>query len=241
MGTGMNTGVSDDGACSSPLCRTIVFFAPFVILGIYLFFLHQALPASAFWTLVSISLAYFIPPAGKETVIPLGIVLGLPWWLVAFSIALYDILGALFVTWNFSLTFKFPYFGKRVRKLVEGGREFFNRRPWLERLNYLGLILLVMVPFEGSGGITSAIVGRIMGMRSHAVILCIAIGSFASCYAIALGADYIWSIIDLEKLPGIEAALIGFLALAIFLLARALLHRRKYAHTVEGKNQSRVK
>jgi uncharacterized membrane protein len=241
MGIRMNTGVIDDGASSLPLFRAVLFFAPFVILGIYLFFLNQALSASAFWTLVSISLAYFIPPAGKETVIPLGIVLGLPWWLVAVSVAIYDILGALFVTWNFSLTFKFPYFGKRVKKLVEGGRDFFDRRPWLERLNYLGLILLVMVPFEGSGGITSAIVGRIMGMRSLAIILCIAIGSFASCFAIALGAEYIWSIIDLEKLPGIEAVLIGFLALAIVLLARAFLHKRKYAHTVQGKNEIRVK
>jgi hypothetical protein len=40
-------------------------------------------------------ISYILPPEGKETVIPAGIILGVPWWLMALSIVRIDLETAL--------------------------------------------------------------------------------------------------------------------------------------------------
>ncbi|HQA80753.1 MAG TPA: hypothetical protein PLV96_08175, partial [Methanoregulaceae archaeon] len=53
------------------------------------------LPLNAALILGGLMITYYIPPAGKESIIPIGIALGIPWWLMATSLAVLDVLTAL--------------------------------------------------------------------------------------------------------------------------------------------------
>jgi uncharacterized membrane protein len=162
------------------------------LLGIpYLVLLLFFLPYSLWLAHGGLLIAYILPPAGKESVIPIGIALGLPWWLMAISIALMDVLAAIFLALNFDIALKIPGVGGWIRKFIANGEEFFSRRPWLERFYFTGVVMFVMFPLQGSGGIGGTLVGRMMGLSPGKVIGAIAIGALAGCTIIAIGAEAI--------------------------------------------------
>ncbi len=151
-------------------------------------------------------LAYVIPPAGKETVIPLGIALGFPWWLIAFSIALLDIIAGLFMALNFSVALKIPLLGGWIKTFIANGEQFFRKRPWLEHYYFIGVVLFVMFPLQGSGGIGATLVGRMIGLSPGRVLLAISIGALTGCALIALGAEAIKELILVNLTLGIAVA-----------------------------------
>ncbi|MEM2124220.1 MAG: hypothetical protein QXL43_02655, partial [Methanolinea sp.] len=73
---------------------------PFAIGGSYISLCFLLMPRESALLLGGLMLAYLVPPAGKESIVPLGIALGLPWWLVAFSIGLMDVLAGIFMALN---------------------------------------------------------------------------------------------------------------------------------------------
>ncbi|MDE4908719.1 small multi-drug export protein [Methanogenium marinum] len=186
---------------------------PFAILILYPCILYFALPSSLFWTFFALSLAYFIPPAGKETVIPLMVVAGIPWWLAAFSIMLFDLMGALFIIWNFPLALRIPWFGHWAERFMLTGREQFDRYPIIEHISSVGLAFFVMIPFEGSGGVAASIIGRVLGMDYLKILISVGVGSLLSASAIALSAGYIISLVESGIISGIAGA--GILIVAV--------------------------
>ena len=60
---------------------------------------------------------YFVPPMGKESVIPIGIAQGIPWTILAISIAFVDIVVCLFLIWNFDLAKKLPFIGSGIKRV----------------------------------------------------------------------------------------------------------------------------
>jgi uncharacterized membrane protein len=198
---------------------------PFLLAGCYLVVLSLSLLPGDFLTMIALIVAYLVPPAGKETVIPLGIAVGLPWWLVAFTMAFFDFVGALFMAWNFTLAMKIPVLGGWIERMMRGGREYFDERPWLERLYFAGLLLFVMVPFEGSGGISASVIGRLMGMRKYEVLAFVTVGALVSCFAIALGADYVLDLLERFDIAGTSAVLLVLIAAGIALVAHYAFRR----------------
>lgn len=189
------------------------FIFPFAILILYPCILFLALPSAVFWSFLALALAYFIPPAGKETVIPLMVVAGIPWWLAAFSIMLFDLMGALFIIWNFPLALRIPWFGEWMERFMSTGREQFDRYPVIEHISSVGLAFFVMIPFEGSGGVAAAIIGRVLGMDYLKILISVGIGSLLSASAIALSADFILSLVESGIISGIAGA--GIIIVAI--------------------------
>jgi len=186
---------------------------PFAILTLYTCMLYFALPSALFWTFFALSLAYFVPPAGKETVIPLMVVAGIPWWLATFSIMLFDLMGALFIIWNFPLALRIPGFGHWAERFMTTGREQFDRFPIIEHISTVGLAFFVMIPFEGSGGVAASIIGRVLGMDYLKILISVAIGSLLSASAIALSAGYIMSLVESGIISGIAG--LGIVIVAI--------------------------
>jgi len=186
---------------------------PFAILILYTCILYLALPSALFWTFFALAFAYFVPPAGKETVIPLMVVAGIPWWLAAFSIMLYDLMGALFIIWNFPLALRIPWFGHWAERFMTTGREQFDRFPIIEHISTVGLAFFVMIPFEGSGGVAASIIGRVLGMDYLKILISVAIGSLLSASAIALSAGFIMSLVESGIISGIAG--VGILVVAI--------------------------
>jgi hypothetical protein len=137
---------------------------PFVILAIHLLLLYFFLDQTAFLVTIGLMVAYVLPPAGKETVIPAGIALGIPWWLIAVSIMMIDIETALFMGWNFDLLLKIPLLGRILESFIRKTRVFIDEQPWLKKIYFAGIVVLVMVPVLGSGGIRGSIIGQLLGM-----------------------------------------------------------------------------
>jgi uncharacterized membrane protein len=204
---------ADDPPLHPRVRRVLAFLFPVGIYLLYLFVLRASMPRDEFTVLFGLITAYFFPPAGKESVIPLGIYLGQPWWLMAFSCSLLDCVSSLFVLWNLDLLLAVPYAGPRLSRALANGERLLAGRPWIRRFYAAGLVGFVMVPLQGSGGVTGTLIGRLLGLDPVTVIACVAAGSVISSTAIALGAEY------LLLLTGRT----GLLAAAALLLAAAIL------------------
>jgi len=199
------------------------FFLPFILGIAYLGGLYISMPYSEFLTLGGLMFIYFIPPAGKESVIPLGIAMGVPWWLIGFSVALMDILSSLFMVLNFDLALKIPVLGDRYMKsFMEAGEGFFEKHKYIERLSAIGLAIFVMIPMQGTGGVSTPIVGRMIGIPPLKVMLAVITGSLLGCTIIALGTEYIKDIFVADFTTGILVIII----IAVVVITGYLIYRK---------------
>lgn len=186
-------------------------------LGCYLI-----LPPELSAILGGLMIVYFIPPAGKESVIPLGIALGIPWWLMVIALSLLDVLTGLFMILNFGIALRLPYLGPWISRFLATGDEFMRKRPWLARWRVLGVAFFVFLPFQGTGGIGATVVGMMMGLSPGELLLAIAIGGTAESLMFALGSELIYRLI-LENVylgVGVVIAVILFGALTYLLFRR---------------------
>lgn len=205
------------------LRMTLRFSLPFILGGLYITLLFLSLPVERALLLSGLMGAYIIPPAGKETIIPLGVALGFPWWLIGTSMALLDVLAGLFMALNFELAYTIPLLGTWITKFMNHGHAFLSRRPWLKKFYFTGIVLFVMFPLQGSGGIGASLVGRLLGMSGRNVLIAITIGAFLGCYLIALGAEFVWDLIIARPILGIGVAI----AVIGAIIAAYLVYRNK--------------
>ncbi|KQC05075.1 MAG: hypothetical protein APR53_08885 [Methanoculleus sp. SDB] len=210
-------------ACGHDLSRLSRILIPCALYAGYLIVLYAFLPYHDFLVYLGLAAAYLLPPAGKESVIPLGICLGEAWWLTALTCAMIDIVCALFVVWNFDLLLGVPVIGPAMGRFAGRGRAYIRARPWLANLSYAGLILFVMFPLQGSGGVNATIIGRLLGMGVVPVVVCISAGSLMGCFSIAMGAG--WLIALFRESPP-TAVLLGATMLAACAGAAIWLRRR---------------
>ncbi|MDD1718494.1 MAG: small multi-drug export protein [Methanoregulaceae archaeon] len=203
--------------------RLFLFGLPIFVIGMHIAILFLFLPYEQFLVLMGITVAYILPPAGKETAIPVGIALGLPWWLPAIAISLVDCELGLFMVLNYDLIEKIPLFGRWIATLRVKAGEFVGKHPWFSRAAFSGIVILVMSPVLGSGGIRGSIIGRMLGLSKGAVLLAIAIGAFAGSFGIALGFRYVWSALGTDT--PLKAAVLGVVVAAA--IAGYLIYRYK--------------
>jgi len=165
--------------------RLAKFFIPFIlgfsVFGVIGFLMDEALRV-AYWPLIS---GYFFPPFGKETIIPAGVALGIHPVVMALSIAFVDVVVALFLVWNYDLAKKIPIIGKFIIKVEEKGNTAEEKYGWIKPLRFIGIILFVMVPFQGSGGLVGSIVGRLFGMNPWNTFFAICFGAIIGTLLIA--------------------------------------------------------
>ncbi len=195
---------------------------PFVIVAIHVIILYFFVEPTSFFIIIGLMITYFLPPAGKETVIPAGIALGIPWWLIALSIMLIDIETALFMGWNFDLALKIPVLGGIMESFIEKAHEFIRDQPWLKKIYFAGIVVIVMTPVMGSGGIRGSIIGQLLGMQKIPIFLAIFIGAFIGCFGIAVGAVFLQELFVKSIILG-TAAVAGLIIIA---LAGWLYHKR---------------
>lgn len=176
-----------------------------------------------FWSLIS---GYFFPPLGKETIIPGGIIAGIDPLIMALSIAFVDIIIALFLVWNYDLTKKIPLIGNFIEKIESIGRKTSNKYNWIKPLRFIGIMLFVMIPFQGSGGLVGSIVGRLIGMKPWNIFFAISAGSLIGCSLIAYFAEAILSIFIRNFLFGLLIIII-LLTIGIMYLAYKTLNKNR--------------
>jgi len=176
------------------------FFTPF-LLGFGVYWIWSLFSDNLFkiWPFL---VAYFFPPFGKETVIPIATKfagdsltvpllnlhlepLGIDPLAIALAVAFIDIVVALFLVWNYDLAKKIPLIGKFMIKAENLGKGSSDRYSWFKSLRFIGIVLFVMVPFQGSGGLVGSIVGRLFGMKPWTTFFAISVGAITGCLLIA--------------------------------------------------------
>lgn len=171
--------------------RLVALLIPFLVVFVHLVVMYITLPYNLFLLMAGLIVAYILPPAGKESVIPVGIALGIPWWYMAVSISMIDIETCLFMVLNFDLAYKIPYIGAPLTKITEKTRIFFSVHNWLVGLNFAAVVLMVMVPVLGSGGVRGSIAGKLLGMNNYLVFLAVLSGTLIGCFGIAIASEAI--------------------------------------------------
>jgi len=169
--------------------RATALFVPCLTALLLVIVLAVTLPQPLFLAMIGLITAYLLPPAGKETVIPVGIAFGIPWWYMAFGIVMVDIIASLFMLLNFDLAYRIPYVGPLLEDLTEGTRQFLVRHPWFASLWFFAVVLMVMVPVFGSGGVRGSVAGKLLGMSTRLTFIAILAGSLIGCFGIALGSE----------------------------------------------------
>jgi len=219
------------------------FILPFIIGLAVVYIVGMVLPGNStykYWALVA---AYFFPPFGKETIIPIGIYGGeipVPFstdimvitpinpLIMALSIAFVDIIVALFLMWNYDLAKQIPFVGKFMQKVEILGKRSSSKYAWITPLRFIGIVLFVMVPFQGSGGLVGSIVGRFIGMKPLNTFFAISLGAIVGCSLIAFFSDVILSVFVQDLLLGllilIILIVIGFM---ILMYKKSLNKKRK--------------
>jgi len=171
-----------------------------------------------YWSFIS---AYFFPPLGKETIIPAGILIGIHPLVMALSIAFVDFIVALFLIWNYNLAKNIPLIGTFMKKVEKIGETSSNKYSWIKPLRFIGIMLFVMIPFQGSGGMVGSIVGRLIGMKPWTTLLSITLGAVIGCTLVAYFAESL-KIILLQNLNAglIIIAVIFIVGIFIYLFRR---------------------
>lgn len=222
-----------EGNHSKLSIRLVKFFLPiFLGLGVYGLWYLVSDELSKIWPLL---IAYFFPPFGKETIIPLGVgilkrgltvpILNLHVKPVsvhplsmALSVAFIDIIVALFLIWNYELAKKIPFVGNFMERVERLGEKSSSKYSWVKPLRFIGIILFVMVPFQGSGGLVGSIIGRLIGMKPWSIFLGISIGAITGCVLISYFTDIILSVL-------VKNFLLGLLLLVVILIVIIMLVR----------------
>jgi uncharacterized membrane protein len=193
---------------------SIKFILPFAIATALFTALYLIEPYQQFRTLSGLAALYFFPPAGKESIIPIAILMGYPWWLITIVIFLIDVASALFVVWNFDLTLKIPLLGQLLEKGMTAARDYTEAQPWIRRLSTIGLIFFVFFPLQGTGTMNGSILGRLLGMDEARVFASVCVGSLASCLVISLGADVLLDVYQEDPILGVALLIAVALAAA---------------------------
>jgi uncharacterized membrane protein len=213
--------------------ETLEFIIPFILgIGIISFtgFFIVVENVARYFGLVS---AYFFPPLGKESVIPIGIGLGFHPLIMALTIAFVDIIVALFLVWNFDFAKKIPFVGGFIDKIEKIGENSSNKYGWIKPLRFIGIVLFVMVPFQGSGGLVGSIVGRLIGMNPKNTFFAITTGAIIGCCLIAYFTD---TILELFNTNFMQALLIVIILLIVGFM---IFVYRKTKNNNNKKNQKK--
>ena len=195
--------------------KQILGFGAILLIGaIYFYSIYIMLaPEQQNW-FSYLSIAYFIPPFGKETIIPLGLWGGsieffgknisgssLPPIILGVSIWVYDALACVVILtnwWIIELLINhipaFPFIGVR-RKKPRVYKKKVSLKLWYENLHKktreieakkygkilpVALWVFMFVPFQGTGAISTTIIGTWLGLSYRKIFLIVAICSLLS-------------------------------------------------------------
>ncbi len=184
---------------SEIIIRLYHFFYPVYAAIIFILSLYMIFP-DLFVKLGTILFLYLVPPAGKESMVPALVYVFSPRYgihstiLAALFITIIDTIVAWWTVWNWDLLKYVPVLNVYVKKIDSVVKKKWERHRIMRKFAYAGLALFVAIPFQGSGGFTAALIGRLLAMNQYKIILSVALGSFGGSFLIALLAYFsLWS------------------------------------------------
>ena len=153
---------------------------------------------------------------------------------MAMTVLLMDVVCALFIAWNFPFAKRIPILGYYIEKIEKTGSKKLEGNRALQAGAWIGMVLFVMVPFQGSGGVTASIIGRAVGMRVKYLVSAVAVGALVSGVVIALVGSII---VDLLR-DNIVTGVIAILVVVGALVGLYLYRRHRRGRTREDKEEA---
>jgi hypothetical protein len=184
------------GAAADPGKRVALFFVPVIVSAIYILGMYWLMAPELFAIIGLFLLSYFISPLGREVLIPLtvGNLLMLHGAghvatdiaLIVATVVFVDVMCSIFLLWNLDLLKMVPKLGKWIDGMERFGRAKL-RRSRLKRIGlFAGLMAYDALPFQGTNGAASTLIGMLAGMRKARIWLAIWIGSTIGALALAV-------------------------------------------------------
>jgi len=134
---------------------------------------------------------------------------------------------ALFLAWNLDLVYHIPGIGGLARKFRTKGKEILKEFKWVRRLAFVSIILLVIIPFQGTGAVLSSMVGRIIGLGKYKVLLAVTIGAISGTLLVAFLTASAFAVADYN-----------FYVFGVFaIIAVAAINRFYHKHVIEKKRK----
>ena len=107
--------------------------------------------------------------------------------------------------------------GSFMKKVEIIGEKSSSKYGWIKPLRFIGIMLFVMVPFQGSGGMGGSILGRLIGMKPWNTLLSITLGAIIGCTLLAYFAETIKSVF-------LQNAVYGILIIVILIIISAMIY-----------------
>ncbi|MFP4056618.1 MAG: small multi-drug export protein [Candidatus Brocadiia bacterium] len=202
--------------------RLAMTMGPFVVLGLLVL---AASLAGGYKTAGFLLGALFMSFAGLGKLV---IFWGLPdkaplsMWALAGLIVFGDVGTALIMMGNVSLLYRLPVIGRRLAAAHEAGRYVLQANPWMRRATWLGIVLFVSAPFQGTGAVVATIVARILGVARITTLVLTFLGSAIGCLGLAvIGAHARGPLTGLADNPLAAVAMgLAMVALLVYLSRR---------------------
>ncbi len=134
---------------------------------------------------------YLVLPLGREFTIPLMLSIGYSAVEAVSLVVFVDFVAASFIAWNMHLVRSVPYFGGFVRRAEKSGTRFREKHPSLRAFGLVGLFLWAVKPGRGSGGATSAVLGKLVFVETRWLLPTIVAASLTGCTLVALATETI--------------------------------------------------
>jgi uncharacterized membrane protein len=113
-------------------------------------------------------------------------------WALAGLILYMDVATALVVMGGMPLLYRLPAAGRRLAAARIAGTRLLERYPWTRHATWLSLAGFVAVPFNGTGALVGAVLGRMLGLTRGSIFTATAFGSATGAVSLALAGD-LWA------------------------------------------------
>jgi hypothetical protein len=184
-------------------------------------------------------LSYFISPFGKEVLVPTAIISLLVLHghrhmvgdiaLVTTTVVFVDVMCSIFLLWNLDVLKLIPKIGKWIARVENFGRRRLRKSKRRRVNTFIALTGYMTLPFQGSGGIVSTIIGLMAGMKKKDIWLAVWIGSIAGTLSIAIVSSYAGQVL-IDVFASVLWYVFGLLILigiGTYLIFRFLRYQKK--------------
>ncbi len=176
--------------------RLGLIFIPIIVSIVFITLVWLGLSPAMFTIIGLLLLSYFISPFGREVLIPIAVIsllslhgtgqMVLDIILVVGIVIFVDVMCSIFLLWNLDLLKYLPVFGKWITGIEKFGKQKLKKSHKKQHNTFLLLASYVALPFQGSGGIVSTILGMLTGLNKQRIWLAVWIGSFIGSLIIAI-------------------------------------------------------
>ncbi len=141
-------------------------------------------------------------------------------WEWAGLVAYLDVTVATLLVLNLPRLYRLPRVGTTIEDLAEHGLYMLEKRSWLGRVTFFGVIVFVMFPLTGTGAIGGSIFGRLLGLSPIRTLIAIATGAAIGCSTMAAFAETFSAIFteELRRSWEFQAAGLGVLGVVLFVV-----------------------